>query len=181
VWTPAQAFAAECPPTGNSQAPNSQAENSLAATWPVEGSRAETSQTENSVAATSQAQSSPVVNLEPINSLTITQTSVMQGLAPGVAPVPITGIVANISDDSTVITAIAVEITGVITAPGAAPGVCDASDYVLLNSLMPVGRTLGPGGWTEFAGASIGFNNKSTNQDTCQGATIELLYTANPS
>ena len=37
-----------------------------------------------------------------------------------------------------------------------------------------------PGGSTAFAGASIGFNDKSTNQDACKGATIPLLYTANP-
>jgi len=37
-----------------------------------------------------------------------------------------------------------------------------------------------PGGSTAFAGASIGFNDKSTNQDACKGATIQLLYTANP-
>ena len=45
---------------------------------------------------------------------------------------------------------------------------------------MPVGRTLDPGGSTLFAGASIGFYDKSTNQDACWGATILLRYTANP-
>jgi len=45
---------------------------------------------------------------------------------------------------------------------------------------MPVGQTLGPETSAAFSGALIGFNNKSTNQDTCKGATISLLYTANP-
>ena len=45
---------------------------------------------------------------------------------------------------------------------------------------MPVGRTLDPGGSTPFSGAFIGFSDKSTNQDACQGAAIKLLYTANP-
>lgn len=113
------------------------------------------------------------------NSLTVVQTSVMDDLAPGIVPVTITGIVTNVSDDSTVITAVNVEIAGVSIRSGSAPGVCDASDYVLLDPRMPVGRTLAPGGSTAFAGASIGFSNKSTNQDTCKGATIHLLYTAN--
>ncbi len=123
------------------------------------------------------AQTSPAVGQ---NSLTVTQTSTMEGLAPGIAPVPITGIVSNIGTDSTDIVAVDVQITGVTAAAGAAPGVCEPSDYFIVNSLMPVGRTLDPGGSTTFAGASIGFNNKSTNQDTCKGATIQLLYTANP-
>ena len=114
------------------------------------------------------------------NSLTIYQTSVMEGLAPGIAPVAITGVVSNNGTDGTDIIAIDVEITGVLTAPGSAPGVCEASDYLLLNSRMPVGRTLAPGGSTAFGGAAIGFNNKSTNQDACKSSTILLLYTANP-
>ena len=49
------------------------------------------------------------------NSLTITQTSTMEGLAPGIAPAEITGLVVNNGPDSTFITAIVVEIVSVIT------------------------------------------------------------------
>ncbi len=114
------------------------------------------------------------------NSLTVTQTSTMQGLAPGIDPVPITGRVVNNGTDSTRITAVEVEITSVTTGLGSTPGTCDASDYLLRDVRMSVERTLGPGGSTEFSGASIGFGNKATNQDACQNATIHLLYTANP-
>ncbi|MGS0688009.1 hypothetical protein ACVBEQ_23105 [Nakamurella sp. GG22] len=114
------------------------------------------------------------------DSLTFTQTSVLEGLAPGVGPVAITGVVTNNSTDVVELMAIHVEITGVTTEPGSAAGGCDASDYLLVDSRMPVGRTLAPGGSITFAGASIGFSNKSTNQDTCKGATVHLLYTANP-
>src|SRR6476660_6827631 len=51
------------------------------------------------------------------NSLTITQTSTMEGLAPGVAPAEITGLVVNNGADSTFIVAIVVEIVDVITEP----------------------------------------------------------------
>jgi LPXTG-motif cell wall-anchored protein len=113
-------------------------------------------------------------------SLTVVQTSTMNGLAPGRAPVAITGRVVNNSTDSTYLTAVEVEITSVSTRPGSRPGPCDVSDFYLLNTRMLVERTLGPGGSSPFTGASIGFRNKSTNQDACQRAVIHLLYTANP-
>jgi hypothetical protein len=110
------------------------------------------------------------------NSLTITQTSTMEGLAPGIAPAEITGLVVNNGADTTFITAIVVEIVAVIAESGTSSGSCDATDYALLDPRMPVNRTLGPGGSTSFTGASIGFNDKSTNQDACQRATIQLRY-----
>jgi hypothetical protein len=114
------------------------------------------------------------------NFLTVVQTSIMDGLAPGVTPARITGIVRNNGTDSTYITAVNVQITGVLRAPDAPYGRCDASDYRLVDPLMPVGRTVRPGSFTAFQGASIGLRNKSSNQDACKGATITLLYTANP-
>lgn len=134
-----------------------------------------------SISTTTSVQADGVPDCSPANnSLTVVQTSVMQGLAPGSPPLAIAGIVSNNGTDSTTIIAVNVEITGVITDPGAAPGVCEMSDYYLLDPLMPVGRTLEPGGSTTFAGASIGLRNTSVNQDTCQGAAVQLLYTANP-
>ena len=114
------------------------------------------------------------------NSLTVTQTSTMEGLAPGLAPVPITGLVVNNGPDSTYLAAVEVEITSVTTRPGTDAGTCDAGDYHLLDTRMPVGRTMDPGGSVPFAGASIGFMNKPVNQDACQQAVVHLLYTAKP-
>lgn len=115
------------------------------------------------------------------NSLTVIQTSTMQDLAPGVAPVPITGRVVNNGPDSTYIDVVTVEITSVTTAPGTPTAACDASDYLLLDTTMPVDRALGPdGGSASFSGASIGFADKTVNQDACQRATVHLRYNANP-
>jgi LPXTG-motif cell wall-anchored protein len=114
------------------------------------------------------------------NSLTITQTSTMDHLAPGVAPKLITGVVINNSETDTHIFVIDVKIDSVTTAAGSRVAACDASDYVLLDSRMPVDRHLGPGESTSFHGASIGFRNKTSNQDACQEAVIHLHYTANP-
>lgn len=114
-------------------------------------------------------------------SLTVTQTSTMAGLAPGIAPVPITGRVVNNGPDSTYIDVVTVEITSVTSAQGTPAAGCDASDYLLLEATMAVGKTLRPdGGAAPFSGASIGFANKAINQDACQHATIHLRYTANP-
>lgn len=55
-------------------------------------------------------------------------------------------------------------------------GSCDVSDDRLLARTMPIGRAVGPGDSSEFTGASIGFNDKSSNQDTFQGAVIGLTY-----
>jgi hypothetical protein len=63
-----------------------------------------------------------------------------------------------------------------VTAPGAAAGRCDAGDYLLLNTRMPVGRMVHPGKPAPFSGAAIGFNNTSANQDACKNARVDLRY-----
>ena len=113
--------------------------------------------------------------------LTVTQTSTMVGLAPGVTPAPITGRIVNISDQST-----PGSPPSTWRSPPSRPGAAHrrvtftSRDYRLIAARMPVGRTLQPGKTTPFAGASIGFNNDTSNQDACQGAAVHLLYTANP-
>ena len=110
------------------------------------------------------------------DSLRITQTSVLAGLRPGADPLTITGTVTNDSDDDTYITAVSVTMTSVTKARHAAAGTCDVSDYVLADSHMPVGEALGPHESLSFTGATLGFSNKSVNQDACKGATIRLRY-----
>jgi hypothetical protein len=124
---------------------------------------------------------SPSSSSSSVRRLTVTQTSTMAGLAPGVAPAPITGRLVNHGAGSTRITAVDVEIAYVTPRPNSSAGACRASDYKLIAARMPVGRTLAPGGSTKFAGASIGFDNKLTNQDGCKRANVHLRYAANPS
>jgi hypothetical protein len=108
--------------------------------------------------------------------LTIVQTSTMTGLAPGIAPAAITGTITNHGSEAVHVTEVTVSIAGVVTAPGAAAGPCDATDYLLLDPRMPVGRTVPPGGVEPFSGAAIGFNNTSANQDACKSARVDLRY-----
>jgi len=125
--------------------------------------------------------SSPSFSSSSVGRLTVTQTSTMAAMAPGVAPAHITGRLVNDSEESAHVTAVGVEIASITTTSNSA-GACGAGDYQLIAARMPVGRTLGPGASTAFAGASIGFNDRQdTNQDACKGATVHLHYTANPS
>lgn len=109
--------------------------------------------------------------------LTVTQTSTMDGLAPGVAPAAIAGLLVNVSTDATVVAAVDVEILSVV--PTGA-GACDAEDYTVLDPRMRVDQTLQGGASATFEGASIGFRSTADNQDACQGATVRLLYTVVP-
>ena len=110
--------------------------------------------------------------------LHVVQTSTMAGLAPGVAPVAISGRVVNDGANGTFVTDVEVEITSVTTKSDSPDGPCVVSDYQAVDVRMPVGRTLAPGGSASFAGASIGFRAATHNQDACQGATVHLRYTA---
>lgn len=100
----------------------------------------------------------------------------MTGMAPGIAPVAITGIVTNDGTGSTFVAAVTVSIASVTKNPAAGPGTCDASDYVLLGVAMPVGLTLAQGESADFTGAQIGFNDTTTNQDACRGSVVNLHY-----
>jgi len=113
------------------------------------------------------------------HSLTITQTSIIEGLAPDQRPQDITGRVLNRADDDTYVVAVDVSISSVVKAPGAASGTCDSSDYIMLNPRMPIGQALGPFASVDFSGASIGFKDAATNQDACKGATVNLLFVSN--
>jgi hypothetical protein len=112
------------------------------------------------------------------HAVTVTQTSPLLGLAPGVAPVPITALVTNTSSETVQITAVVVEITSVTLASDAAPGTCGPSDYVVSGARMAVGRTLDAGQSVAVNGASIGFRSTGVNQDACQRAVVQLAYTA---
>jgi hypothetical protein len=110
------------------------------------------------------------------NTVTIIQTSTMAGLVPGLAPVPIHGIVINNSSDSAQVSSVVVSIVGISKASAAPSGTCGAGDYVILAPRMPVDRIVVAHGAVVFAGAAIGFTHTARNQDACQGAVVQLKY-----
>ena len=44
---------------------------------------------------------------------------------------------------------------------------------------MSVGSDVAAGASASFTGATLGFNDKLTNQDACKGATVNLAYVSN--
>jgi hypothetical protein len=107
--------------------------------------------------------------------LDIEQTSTISGLAPGVAPQPISGTVANNASNKAYVNTVTVSIASVTGGAGS----CDASDYTLANPTMSIGQDVPSGGTVNFGGATLAFNDKATNQDGCKGATVNLAYASN--
>lgn len=71
-----------------------------------------------------------------------------------------------------------VRVSSVTKAPHAVAGRCDATDYMVLNPQMPVNETVLPDASLNIGGATIGFDDRATNQDACKGATVHLSYDA---
>ncbi|HMA47371.1 MAG TPA: hypothetical protein VKP11_09250, partial [Frankiaceae bacterium] len=107
-------------------------------------------------------------------------TSTVSNLRPGGTAQTLSGNFDNSDASPVFVTSVAVSISSVVKAVGAPAGTCDATDYTIAGSPVAVGAQvpsgLAQGSWT---GATIAFNNKAAvNQDACQGATVNLAYTA---
>ncbi|NEA33840.1 hypothetical protein [Streptomyces sp. SID13031] len=110
--------------------------------------------------------------------LTVEQTTVFNAFYPGGAAQVINGKVTNNAASSAYVNTVTASISSVTQAVGAG-GTCDASDYTLVPSTTPVASDIAPGGFHTFTGATLKFNNKTTNQDGCKGATVNLAYVSN--
>jgi len=113
-------------------------------------------------------------------SITVHQTSTVSNLRPGGTAQALSGNFDNSDASPVYVTSVAVTISSVVKAGGAPAGTCDATDYTIVGSPMSVAAQVPSGSaqgtWT---GATIVFNNKAgANQDACQGATVNLAYTA---
>ena len=108
----------------------------------------------------------------------------LTNLAPGLPAQTISGTVTNTSSQSQYVASVTVAIGSVTKGP---PGSttytalpCTAADYTLGGTTtMTVGHDVLPAGNTSFTGATIVFNDTGSNQDGCQGATVNLTYTSN--
>src|SRR3546814_3820682 len=70
------------------------------------------------------------------SALTVTQTSIMDGLAPGVAPSTINGLVTNRSPDSTFIAAVRVDSIGVPRRVDDQDGTCTETGKRITDALL---------------------------------------------
>lgn len=111
------------------------------------------------------------------SALTANQTTTLTGMYPGDSAQTISGNFDNPNAASTYVATVTASISSVTKASGAPAGTCDATDFTLASAAMTVGALVpsgtAKGSWT---GATIKFNNKGTNQDACQGATVNLSY-----
>lgn len=112
--------------------------------------------------------------------ITVNQTTTINGLAPGVAPLTLSGDFTNPNTATVHVATVAVTVTSVTKAAGAPAGPCTAADYEILGSPMTVNADVVSGthvgSWT---GATIAFkNDPAASQDGCKGATVTLGYTS---
>ena len=113
------------------------------------------------------------------SNLVVSQTTIFSAMYPGDVGQTISGTVTNSAAQSAYVTAVTASIASVTqTSAGLALGVCDTSDYTLVGPVMLVGKDLAMNAQAGFTGASLKFNNKTTNQDGCKGATVNLAYAA---
>lgn len=111
------------------------------------------------------------------SNLAIAQTSTLSSMYPGDTPQTISGTVTNNASQSAYVAQVVVSIASVTK--GGSPVVgCDATDYALTNPTMNVAKDIAGGSSTTFSGATIQFNDKTSNQDACKGATVNLAYAA---
>jgi LPXTG-motif cell wall-anchored protein len=124
----------------------------------------------------------PSANADPpgcsvvASGVSVTQTSIITGLAPGIPAVAVAAIGTNTGNASIFVQMVVVSISSVTKATLAVAGICDATDYVVGAPQMPIDQTLDPAGSVDINGATIGFNDRARNQDACKGATVHLRY-----
>ena len=104
--------------------------------------------------------------------LVVQQTSEVTGMGPGVDAQDLSG---NF-DNSNAAASYVGSVTVIVADTGNAG--CTAADYTITGSPMAVDDLVPAGdGQGAWSGATIAFNNDpDTNQDACQGATVNLTY-----
>jgi hypothetical protein len=112
-------------------------------------------------------------------SVSIAQADPITDLFPGGPAAEINFTITNTNAGPVRISTVTVAVSGVVKAPGAAAGTCDATDFIIdqpsaINADIPVGPTTFTSATTN---ASIAMVNKPTNQDACKNATVALSYT----
>jgi hypothetical protein len=113
--------------------------------------------------------------------LTVTPDSTPSGLQPGSAAQALGATVTNNATNLVHIDSVTVGITSVTLGGNPAVG-CDSTDFTISNGGLltnPATTELAGGASRDYTGATIAFNDKSTNQDGCKGVTVNLKYTVN--
>jgi len=113
-----------------------------------------------------------------VSGLTVLQTSVVTGLAPGLPAQTLSGTFQNPNSGPVYVSSVSVTISSVVKAVGAPAGTCDATDYVITGSPLTIDAEVLANDTSTWSGPQIAFVNKASNQDGCKGATVNLAYSA---
>ena len=113
-----------------------------------------------------------------VSALTVVQTSVVSGLAPGTPAQTLSGTFNNPNTGPVYVSSVSVSISSVVKAVGAPAGPCTAADYVITGSPVAIGAEVLANDTSTWSGPQIAFVNSASNQDGCKGATVNLAYTA---
>jgi hypothetical protein len=104
--------------------------------------------------------------------ITVVQTSTVSGLAPGLPAQSLSGTFDNGNASPVYVHSVTVTVDGTDKAG------CDASNYAVVQPAL-VDAEVQPGAAQgSWAGGSIVFVNKATNQDACKSATVHLSYSS---
>jgi hypothetical protein len=98
--------------------------------------------------------------------VTITQTSSVSNMGPGVAAQTLSGTF------TTAHPAYVGQVTGVVTTDKSG---CTAADYTIVQPTATNAEVTSASLW---GGGSIAFNNTAANQDACQGALVTITYSS---
>jgi hypothetical protein len=118
--------------------------------------------------------------------LTVTDTSALAAMYPGDTAQNLSGTIKNNAGNSVKITSVTPTVTVVKDPSNTAAGTCDDTDFTIAGTSpmtsftgLSASNELASGSTASFSGATIKFNNKTTNQDACKGAAVTVHYTVN--
>jgi len=103
-------------------------------------------------------------------------------LYPGGASQPINFTVTNPGGSDGQISSVTIAVSSISQTPaGLLLGVCNPLWFGITQPTSPVNVTIPPGGTLTYdpSGASIALGESHTDQDMCQGATVNLSFTSN--
>jgi len=104
--------------------------------------------------------------------IVVKQLTNVAGVAPGVAPVALSGNFDNGNTGLVYVAAVTASVTG------SDKSGCDGTNFVIAGTSTPrveIPAGTGVGAWS---GLTVAFVNKSTNQDACKGAVATIAYVA---
>jgi hypothetical protein len=108
--------------------------------------------------------------------LAVNQTSTLTPMFPGDTAQTLSGDFDNTSNGPVHVASVTVSVASVTVGGTPAAG-CTAADYTITGATMSAVQDVAVGtGVGDWSGATIQFNNTGTNQDACQGATVNLAY-----